>query len=108
MASVNRGGCRSGIELRKLRYWGADGLPIHGRQHEIAALRQVAVSAPRSQRPCTCVLILGTRNRGRSRLYPSEMVTGGSASEGEEPNEWRVRKWEVGQTHRSLDVDEQR
>lgn len=108
MASVNRGGCRSGIELRKLRYWGADGFPILGKQHEAAALRQVAVSAPRSHRPCTCIPILDTRNRGRSRLYPLEMVTGGSASEGEEPNDWRVRKREVGQTHRSLDVDEQR
>lgn len=73
-------------------------------------LRQgnVAAPAPRSQRPCTCVHILDTRNRGSSRLYPLEMVTGGSVSEGEEPNDWRVRKREVGQTHRSLDVDEQR
>ena len=108
MASVSRGGSRSGIELRKLRYRGADGLPIHGRQNGVAALWQVATPAPRSQRPCTCFPILDTRNRGRSRLYPSEMVTGGSVSEGEEPNDWRARKREVGQTHRSVDVDEQR
>jgi len=108
VASVSRGGSRSGIELRKLRCRAADGLPIHGRQYGVAALRQVAPRPLGVRDRSTCVHILDIRNRGRSRLYPLEMVAGGSVSEGEEPNHWHARKREVGQTHRSVEVDEQR
>jgi len=73
-----------------------------------AALMEKPLNLCNARGSGTCFPILDTRNRGRSRLYPLEMVTGGSVSEGEEPNDWRVRKREVGQTHRSLDVDEQR
>ncbi len=39
---------------------------------------------------------------------PVGLVAGGTAYEGEESNDGHARCWEVGQTHRSEEADEQR
>ena len=64
LASVDRGGHRSGIELRKLRYWGVGRSPYSRKTTLAAAIMASSCQAPRSQRPCTCVLILHARNLG--------------------------------------------
>ena len=87
MASVSRGGSRSGIELRKFHYRCADGLPPHGRQYGAAA-KASGCSGPsesETEAHASIYLIFGTVRDPvciRRNWY-----AGGSVSEGEEPND---------------------
>jgi len=95
------------LSSEKLRPRGADGFPNRGRQHGLLREWQVAV------RPCgvrdpehvPLYLMRGTRE---VPAVPVGVVAGGSAREGEEPNDGRARCREVVQAHSSEEADEQR
>lgn len=95
------------LSSEKLRQWGADGFPSHGRQNGLLRKRQVVVRphGVRDPEHVPLYLMHGTRE---IPVVPVGLVAGGSAREGEEPNDGHGRCWEVGQANRSEEADEQR
>ena len=91
----------------RLRQWGADGFPNHGRQHGPLRQWQVAVR-PHGVRDPGHVPVYLMRGTREVPAVPVGVVAGGSAREGEEPNGGCARCWEVGQTHKSEEADEPR
>lgn len=108
MASVDRGERRSGIELRKLRHWGADGLPIRGRQHGQLRQWQVAVRPHGVRDPGHVFLYFMRGTREVPVVSGGRGSPAGSVGEGEEPNGLHARDRGVGQTYSSEEADEQR
>lgn len=108
MASVDKGERRSGIELRKLRHWGADVLPICGRQYGQPRHWQVAVRPHGVRDPGHVFLYFMRGTREVPVVSGGRGSPGGSVGGGEEPNGLHARDREVGQTHISEEADEQR
>ena len=95
------------LSSEKLRQSGADGFPRRGRQN--GSLREWQVAArPHGVRDPAHVPVYLMHGTREIPAVSVGLVAGGTAYEGEEPNDGHARCWEVGQTHMSEEADEQR
>jgi hypothetical protein len=84
---------------------GVSTVSLFAEDNTISCAKASELSAPRSQRPCACMLH-GTWEIPLVCSKPGKPRT--AVTEGKKPNAWHVRQWEVGQTHKSEETDEQK